>query len=114
MKRVVVEHFSEEVDLFDSDAVLACDTSAEGKAFFHDLMAGGDDAVDLVGVAVVEKENRMQVAITGVKYIGDPKTCFVRGFGDEFEHFGKLRSRDDAIVSYHAWRQPSDCADAFF
>ena len=60
-----------ELDLLDADAVLAGDAAAERDARVEDLVAGGEHALDLVGVALVEEQDRMDVAVAGVEDVGD-------------------------------------------
>src|SRR5262245_29030820 len=49
------EQLGHEVDLLDADAVLAGDAAALADALVKNLMAGGEDALDLVWVALVEE-----------------------------------------------------------
>src|SRR5437660_11707509 len=61
------EHFAHEADFFDADAMLAGDAAAASQTFVENLIAGGQNALNLGRVALVEQQNRMDIAIAGMK-----------------------------------------------
>ena len=46
---------------------------ADRDALVQDLVARQEDALDLLGVALVEEEDRVDVAVAGVEDVGDPE-----------------------------------------
>ena len=56
-----------EIDFLHADAVLARDAAAQLDALFQDLVAGGERAADLIRIAFIVKNQRMNVAVAGVK-----------------------------------------------
>ena len=66
-----VEHRSHQVALFDADPVLAGQNAADLDAQPQDVRAERLGALGLAGLVGVVKNQRVQVAIAGVKDIGD-------------------------------------------
>src|SRR4030095_17148752 len=58
-------------DLLHADPVLAGHAAAELDARFEDLPPGREHARDLAAVALVEEDDRMDVAVAGVKDVAD-------------------------------------------
>src|SRR5207244_10021641 len=67
------EQLKHEVNFLDADAVLAGDAAAALEALLQNLATGGQDSAYLVGIALIEKRNRVNVAVAGVKDIADAK-----------------------------------------
>src|SRR5882762_10501663 len=63
------ELFGHEVDLLHSDPVLACDASAKLNAFVQNIVARLKRPTDLVRVALIVKDKRMDVAVAGMKNV---------------------------------------------
>lgn len=107
------EHEGHEVDLLHADAVFTGDRAAEFEASLDDGFACLHDRLDLFGIAVVEVEAGVEVAIAGMKDVGDADAV---GFGDVvdgLQHFGEFRARDNAVVGDHGGGEASHRADAF-
>src|SRR3954453_6046036 len=56
-----------ELHLLDPDAVLAGDATPQGDALVEDLMAGEEHAFHLFGISLVEEQDGVDVAVTGVE-----------------------------------------------
>src|SRR6478672_722986 len=65
------EHLVHEADFFDADAMLAGNAAAASEALIEDLVARGQDALDLLRVALIEQQDRMNIAVAGVEHIHD-------------------------------------------
>ena len=66
------EQLRHEVDLLDADAVLAGHAAAAGGCTRPGSRGSpASTRFDLVGVALVEQQDRMDVAVAGVKDVGD-------------------------------------------
>lgn len=105
------EHFVHEADFFDADAVFAGDAAAGGEAFVEDFIAGVENAADLLGVAFVEEQNRMNVAIAGVKNIDNANIVSLANFDDFLEDVRQLSARDDAVLGAIARAEAADGAE---
>src|SRR5690606_29992066 len=57
------KHAVHKPDLLDSDSVLPRHTPATGQAFLEDFITGLENAVDLIGVALVKEQDRVNVAV---------------------------------------------------
>ena len=92
--------------------MLAGDAAAAGDALVEDLVAGRQHALHLVGVALVEEQDRVDVAVAGVEDVGD------RGgrtsspiVVDAPEDVRQLRARHDAVLRAVAGAEPADGAE---
>src|SRR5262249_17956985 len=65
------EQLGHERHLLDADAVLACDAPPHRDALVEDLVARPQDALHLVGVALVEQQDGMDVPVPRVEDVGD-------------------------------------------
>jgi hypothetical protein len=65
------------IDLFDTDAVFARDRATGFHAELQDLAAEFFGAFQFAWLVGVIQDQRMQIAIAGMKYIGDPKFVLV-------------------------------------
>ena len=64
-------HLAEELPLLEADAVLAGDRAAEADAQAQDLRGEHLGAIVRAGLAAVEEDERVQVAVAGVEHVGD-------------------------------------------
>src|SRR5262249_42575819 len=94
-----------------SDPVLARHAAAAGDALLEDLVAGLEHALDLGSVALVEEQDRVNVAVARVKYIDDPHAVFLADLGDASQHVRQLRARDDAVLGAVTWAEPANRAE---
>ncbi len=68
---IVGEHLVHEANFFHADAVFAGHAAAASDALVQNVGTGGQHAFNLFRIALVEQQNRMNVAIAGVKHIHD-------------------------------------------
>ncbi len=62
-----------EFHLFDADAVLAGHASPDRDALVENLVARQEHALHLIGVALVEEQDRVNIAVAGMEDVGDPQ-----------------------------------------
>src|SRR5262245_3356819 len=84
------EQSRHEVDLLDANAVLSCHTAPLANTLLEDLMTGGQHAFHLVRVALVKKQDRMQVTVASMEDIADPDIVFFADALDLAEHVRQL------------------------
>ena len=94
--------------------MLAGDAAAELDAGAQRGGAGFDDAIELAGRAHVEQNVRMQIAIAGVKHVGDAKIKFFADRGDAPHHLRQLAARHDAVLDVIIRRQRAHGAESAF
>jgi hypothetical protein len=58
--------------------------------FVENLVAGRQHALDLIGVALVEEQDRMDVAVAGVKDVGDADAYFAADRDDPPQNVRQL------------------------
>src|SRR5207302_10720924 len=102
----LAEHLRDVAALLDADAVLAGDRAAVADARFQDFRARIHHALDGAGLALVEEDERMEVAVAGVEDVGDPQAVAIHDSSDLAEDLGQLVPGDDAILRNVARRQP--------
>src|SRR6185295_5057263 len=95
----------------DPDAVLARDAPAERDARLEDLPPGGEDTRHLVPIALVEEEDRVDVAVAGVEDVGDTQAVALGSGRDAPEDLGDARARYDSVLRAVVRRQTSDRAE---
>ena len=105
------EELGHELHLLDADAVLAGDAAAEVDALVEDLVARQQDALHLLGVALVEQQDRVDVAVAGVKDVGDAQVVPLADVGDEPQDVRQLGARHDAVLRAVARAEPADRAE---
>src|SRR5665213_2846437 len=106
------EHEGHEVDLFNADAMLAANTPAELDAAPYDGFARLNHALHNAGNAVIEVEAWMQIAIPGMKNVGDAEVVLLRYRVNGLEHFRQFGAGDHSIVGDDGRRKPPHRADA--
>src|SRR5207249_1343182 len=92
------EHFAHKADFFDADAVLARYASAARQTFLQDLVAGSEHALDLGRVALVEQQNRMNVAVAGMEDIDDPNVVLAADLHDFSQDMRQFGAGDNAVL----------------
>jgi hypothetical protein len=65
------ESFAHQLSLLDAYAVLAREGAAELEACLQDVVPGREYALNAFGIAVVVKNDRMNVAVTGMHQVGN-------------------------------------------
>src|SRR5579862_10071441 len=73
-----VEHRSHEIALLDADAVLAAQNAADLDAIAHDIGAAGLGGLELARLVRIVEDERMEIAVAGVKDIGDAQPVLRR------------------------------------
>src|SRR5437899_727681 len=68
---ILREHHWHGFHLFHADTVLARDRAAYTDAIFQYLLSGSEGAFGLLAVARIEQDQRMQVAVAGMKDVAD-------------------------------------------
>ena len=63
------------------------------------------------GVALVEQQNRMNVAVAGVKDVDDADVVLAADFDDLAQNVRQLRARHDAVLRAIAGAEPADRAE---
>ena len=80
--------------------MLAGNRSAGTHASFHDLAAGLAHAFQIVAAAKIKTDQRMQIAVAGMKDIGELQIVMrgdAIGFG---EHLGQTRAWDHCVLNH--------------
>src|ERR1700731_2548764 len=80
----------------------------------HNVRAGGPSATELIRIAVIEKNQRMQVAVSGVKYISDDEAVPFGNFFNAEQRRREFGARNDAIEHVIGGRNAPDGAEGFF
>src|SRR5579863_6635339 len=96
-KIVLVEHRAHQIALLDADPVLASQHPADFDAQPQDVGAEGFGALDLALLVGVVEDERVEVAVAGVKHIGDAEPVPLRKLADASEHLRQPRPRDRPI-----------------
>ncbi len=95
----LAEHLAHEVALFDADAMFAGQHAAEFDAAAQDVGTERLGSLDLAGLVGVVEDQGMQIAVAGVKNVGDAKTVF---FGEIADSRQRLRQRPARNSPVHA------------
>src|SRR5207237_5911155 len=98
-------------DLLHADAVLAGYAAAAADTLFQDLVASLEHALHLFLVAFVEEQDRVNVAIAGVKNVAHAQLILLADPLDLAEDVRQFRARHDAVLCAVARRQPADGAE---
>src|SRR5262249_7224041 len=103
-----------EGDFFYADTMFAGHAATAGDALLEDFAAGGQDAFDLRRVALVEEQNRMDIAVAGVKDVDDLDIVLAANFHDPAEDMRQFSARHDAVLSAIARTYAADRAECLF
>src|SRR4029453_5285255 len=96
------------------DAVLAGGAAAQGDACFQDLAPRGQHTRDLGGNTLVEQQDGMDVAVTGVEDVADADAMTLGRTRDGAHDVGYLRARHHAVLSAVAGSEAADGAERTF
>jgi hypothetical protein len=88
--------------------VLAGHAAPQFDAPRQNLVTGQDGAPNLIRIAFIKEDQRMNVAIPGMEYIGDSQSMAGRGLLDEAHDLRKLRPWHHPILRQKIRTQPSD------
>ncbi len=108
------KHQRHQFIFFHADAVLAGKRAAHLDAVPHDFAARRDHSLKLRAIALVEKNQRMQVAVAGMKNVADLQIVFPGDFRDAAEGFRQARARDHAVLHVVHRRDAPESAERFF
>src|SRR5439155_18920054 len=98
LHRRAVELIAHEVDFLDSHAMLAAEGPADVDAVLEDLFGRAKNGLNLRFIAIVVKKNWVDVAIAGVKHVGNLQVIAFADFIDALKDFGQFRSRHTRIL----------------
>src|SRR6516164_7803959 len=90
--------------------MLTGDAAAAAQAFFQNVVTGVQHALHLLAVAFVEKQNRVDVAVAGMKNVGDPDLVLFADALNLTKNMGQLRARHDSVLRAIAGREAADRA----
>src|ERR1700704_952874 len=76
------EHLRHQIALFDADAMFAGKYTTEFDAAAQDIGAERLGLVHLTGLVGIVQDQRMQIAVAGVKHIGDAQAVFLGEIAD--------------------------------
>src|SRR5262249_58193401 len=105
------EQLRHEVDLLDADAVLPGDAAAAADALLQDFVARRQHPLYLFAVALVEQQDRMDVAVAGLEALAAAQVVLLPDAVDLAQDVWQLRPRHDAVLRAVARRQPADGAE---
>src|SRR5690348_10363852 len=89
---VIAEHAGHVLLLVDADAVLAGDRTAGVYTVAEDLARRVLRELRLSGNLLVVTNQRMEIAVAGVKHVTDRETTANRQLADALQHLRQLRS----------------------
>ena len=91
--------------------MLAGHAAAAGEAFVRISSLASSTRFICSGIPLVEQQNRMDVAVAGVKHIDDPQSYVLPISMIRRRMCGSLRPRHDAVLRAIAGAQPADRAE---
>src|SRR5262245_29993794 len=83
------------------DTMFAAKRPSDSDTQFHDLFAHAEDLVDLIGIAAIEKNQRMEVTVAGMKYICHAQAVTLRHMIDRNKNFRQPRPLNDTTHCAH-------------
>src|SRR5262249_32061878 len=101
----VSEYEIHEIFFLESDAMFAAQRTAHLDAKLHDLLAHAENLFHLLRITAVKENQRMQVAVACVKYVGNAKAVMLRHSVYRNENFGKPCAGDDSVHGDHVWSE---------
>src|SRR4029453_909159 len=93
-----VVHLAEKLPLLESDAVLAGDRSAKPDAEADDFCSEHLGAIVRARFAAIVEDQRMEVAVAGMKDVGDANAVLPRQRLDGDQRLAKACARNDPIL----------------
>ena len=106
------EHQRHQFIFFHADAVFAGQRAADRDAVPHDFAARRDHALKLRAIALVEKDERVKIAVAGVENIADLQVVLAADFLDAAQGFRQARARDHAVLHVIHRREPPESAES--
>src|SRR5260370_32624084 len=80
----------------------------------HDLRAGGPGPAELIGIAVIEKNQRMQIPVACMEDISNHPAAILANLLDAQERRGELAAGNDALEPIIRRRNTADRPKGFF
>jgi len=105
------KHRRHQVALLDADAVFAGEHAADLDAQLQDLGAEFLGALQLARLVGIVKNERMQVAVAGMKHVGDAQAVVLGQFARALEYPRQLCARDGAVHAVIIRRDAPDCRE---
>ena len=96
-----------QVALLQSHAMFAGDRSAHRHAVFQYVAARRLHQFQLLGIARIKQDQRMQVAVARMKDVTDAQSILLRDSLDKLKHRRNRRARHHAVLRIVGRRQPS-------
>src|SRR5690348_8098016 len=93
----LVEHGRHEVALFDANAVLARQHAADLDAKTQDVRAEFLSALELARLVRIVKDERVEVAVAGVKDVGAAQPVLLRELAHMRQHVRQALPRNGAV-----------------
>src|ERR1039457_6202836 len=94
--------------------MLAGEAAAHLDAGLEDFASRVDCAADLIRCALVVKNDRMQIAVAGVKYVADAQVIATADVGDHAQNPRQAGSRNDAVLSRVVRREAANRTERAF
>src|SRR5882757_4079407 len=104
----LAEHFRHQVALLDADAMFAGKNAAEFDTDPQDIGAEGFGPFDLTGLVGIIQDQRMQIAVAGMKHVGDAEIVLSREVADSRQGLRQFAARDSAVHAEIIRRDPPD------
>src|SRR4051794_33139687 len=102
----IAKHLRHQVALFDAHAMFARQHAAKFDADPQDVGTKGFGALHFIGLIGIEKDERMQVAVAGIKNIGDAKIVFCGKIADSRQRLRQFAARNGAVHAEVVGRNP--------
>src|SRR5277367_5806827 len=96
--------------LLDSNPMLTAQAAAHFDARLQDVATRLDRAIGLVGVTLVVKHNRMDIAVARMKHVADSHIVAAADADNRTQNIGQPRARNHAVLRRIIRREPSDRA----
>ena len=103
-----------EFALFHADAVLAGEAAADFDAITDDFSGGFQSALELLVVAKIVENDRVEIAVAGVEDVANAEAELVADFLDVAERLRKLGTRDDTVEDVDAGGDSAEGAEGVF
>ena len=105
---VLAEHFGHQVALFDAHPVLAGQHTAHRHAEAQDVVAEFLGPMKFALLVRIVKDQRVEIAVAGMKDIGDPQIVFLRQGLHARQHLGQFLAGDRAVHAVIVRRNATD------
>src|ERR1017187_5258786 len=109
---LVGEQQRHQVTLLQSDSVFPGDGAAGVNAELQYLPAGRLYTLKLLGIAHVEKDQGMKIAVSRVEDVADSQIVFLGDIPDVSHHRGYLTARHHAVLGVVRRCHPAQCGES--